>query len=122
MRNGKSQKRDVGLLEDCIEHWKRDVVGQKSYGDINIESRACALCEEYLLNCNRFCRGCPVRNYTGNVLCEESPYDKVKELYLKWKETGKKHKGFEAVVKKEIAFLKKLHKEAKAQFAKKGKA
>lgn len=41
----------------------------------------CPLCNLYNVNIEDKCKGCPVAAYTGSIVCNNSPYSKVEELY-----------------------------------------
>ncbi len=120
MRNGKYQKRDITALEKSIKHWKKDNLEAACPEEVRLSSEFCALCYVYTEQKTEVgnCDGCPVSEHTGIAACENTPYYDVCALKREWENSGKKPQRLRNVIKKEIAFLEKLLKEAKAQFAK----
>jgi hypothetical protein len=57
-------------LEDSILHWEENAACTNAEEGC-IGSTNCALCTLFIY---QGCNGCPVRNHTGKVLCEETPY------------------------------------------------
>jgi len=115
-RNGKTiyTKKDIRLLTMCKTHWMQDNRHAAAYREIKIDSLSCALCAEYLKQCE--CNGCPIFEHTGKPLCIDTPWVKVKELLQQWLCDDKKPVNFELSVQKEIDFLDMLLKQAEAQY------
>jgi hypothetical protein len=88
---------DIKALAASIKHWKRMVTGEDTVGSPS----KCALCKLYY---GDDCRGCPVREDTGEVLCGGSPY-------VDWEDeegiTGDRAKQAKAAVA-ELAYLQGL--------------
>lgn len=83
-------------LELSILKWQDIVDGTgKNLHDLN-----CALCQTHK---DRYCRGCVVKQRTGESWCEATPY------YQYWHANTKKTRHEAA--EKEVEFLKSLRKE-----------
>lgn len=95
--------RDIGLLEQCIDHWNNNIQLAKNKQAPDISSRSCALCEMYL---KHSCQACPIRMKTGLPTCHGTPYVKIK--FLVYVYPGK---TTEALCQEEVKFLKDLKAE-----------
>ena len=70
-------------LKSSIEHWRENEAAL-STDDASISCRSCALCRMFHTDRTDTCKGCPVAEATGSILCESSPYDDANEAYQYW--------------------------------------
>jgi hypothetical protein len=66
--------RDINLLRISILKWER----LADNTDKDAEEGDCALCTAYYkqsTNRDNYCKGCPIKESTGQQFCEGSPYD-----------------------------------------------
>ena len=90
---------DIKLLKESITKWKFNT--QQRYRDnMKISACECPLCHKYT---HSRCKGCPIKIYTGIILCKNTPYEDV----LKCSNTGKKLKE---TVSNEVTFLQTVLK------------
>ena len=95
-------------LELSIKKWE-DIVNKtgKDAGRLN-----CALCLVYLEN---NCADCPVRDYTGDIVCSNTPYEEW-SYHMIWahdypsRPWSVKCKTCMMYAKRELAFLKSLRR------------
>jgi hypothetical protein len=101
-------------LEESIEHWEKIVIGENYSTTDN-----CSLCNLFFIN---DCEGCPIKEKTGQVQCNASPFREfIKHINLN-------HKSFvpcsnfhyqtycpecKRLAREELEFLKSLRKEEK---------
>ena len=92
-----------------VNHWKRMLklsVEDIRDGKESPSSENCALCHLYISD---DCKGCPVAEKTGRILCQETPYKTAVDLYVQIKYGDHKDlKSFRKAVQKEIDFLEGL--------------
>ncbi len=65
-------------LEESIAHWQRLSTHQHKKGE-EPGAEACALCHKFRKvngqwSLTTWCKGCPVKEYTGKTLCAGTPY------------------------------------------------
>lgn len=107
-------KRNVELLQQSIEHWKR------MRDDPDCGERPgpwdCPLCNEYRGFMSE-CKDCPVRLATGWFCCQKTPYRKASLRFIDW--TRRPHRratddlmlaAWRKAADVEIRFLTKLLK------------
>ena len=95
-------------LKQSIEHWRRLATGQRK-PDESVGPQWCALCEVF----NRswlMCKGCPVREKTGQPYCRKTPWTTI-ETYddggntNDWLDNSPEARALAA---EELAFLESL--------------
>lgn len=65
--------------EDWLEYWKKWI-------EIDLDLDHCALCHEFKFSDGNIeedentCKNCPVAIETGGIFCDNTPYEKVREL------------------------------------------
>jgi len=60
------------MWDQVLEHWKY----MSEHGidsDHTPDADSCAFCKEFN-NCDNKCDGCPIRDYTGQYVCKDTPY------------------------------------------------
>lgn len=108
MNNISKLKKDIKLLDECIEHYKVDNLNKSSYKTIKIYSSTCSLCKVYnngIIGSDR-CIGCPVETESGG--CEHTPWIELKQLFIVWRNENIKSASFDRFVRYEITYLRKL--------------
>jgi len=94
-------------LEKSIKHWEENRAAERPEL-ASISDRDCALCSRYY---NRGCKGCPVRQATGQKLCFGSPYKAAADNFIDWRYDPKNKRlrtVFRQWATREINFLKSL--------------
>ena len=77
-------KRTLKALKKSIEHWRENVQAETP-DDAATGPEECALCNMFWSYLSpTCCDGCPVKNSTGQVCCEGSPYIDAQEALSKW--------------------------------------
>jgi hypothetical protein len=74
---------DEQALQDSIAHWKRLVEATPSLNAWEVPGAAdCPLCCYYWNVPNKkTCDGCPIFEYTGHRLCNDTPYPEAHEIW-----------------------------------------
>lgn len=90
-------------LEESIAHWERMVEGSYSPGE-RPSSGDCALCRAFR---DKDCNGCPVKMWTGELDCGDTPYDS-EDIWGLYEDQGLDSEEFKAAARKELEFLKSL--------------
>lgn len=67
-------------LRESIQHWERHVAGDPSEA---IGTSSCALCRRFWTR--EGCKGCPVKDKSGQSFCHGTPYDVVGLAHNEWK-------------------------------------
>ncbi len=75
--------RTLTALKASIEHWQENESALR-VGDASISAGDCALCRMFRTDCMDQCKGCPVAEATGDILCKFSPYEEASEAYHDW--------------------------------------
>lgn len=74
-------KRTLTALKTSIAHWQEISVATRKTMP-RIGGNTCALCIEFNhRKSDEDCLGCPVREKTNYPYCQNSPYEKVEELF-----------------------------------------
>lgn len=97
-------KKTRDVLEYSIEHWEENVASKRP-SQVSLGPQNCALCRQFL---SKDCVGCPVKESTGSVLCDGSPYDDACVAYHHWKRGYRTRRYFTFRAKKMLDFLKAL--------------
>lgn len=103
---GKMNAKTLKALKGSIEKWEKIVDGTGS--DNGGEN--CQLCQMFLS-----CDGCPVAEYTGDIGCHGSPWNKWRDHFksdFPFYARGKKSR---ALAQAELDFLKSLLPKEKAE-------
>ena len=90
-------------LRASIAHWRRLATGKRRENE-SIGWRNCALCKRFL---DLDCVGCPVREATGQPLCQRTPYVAA-DYALGASDAGFDSAAFKAAALKELKFLESL--------------
>jgi len=98
----KRMEKTIAAIEDSIAHWERLVNGTTSEFETTGHND-CALCKMFYSYSKGSCGDCPIRNRTGESLCEGSPY--VSESNFP---QGKNHPEFKREAKYMLDFLKEI--------------
>jgi hypothetical protein len=61
-----------------------DVYKMESLVDSLLQWTTCELCKQFLnksykTTFDEYCKNCPIREYTKNICCEDTPYNKLEE-------------------------------------------
>jgi hypothetical protein len=101
-------------LQDSIQHWERLASGDRNKDEFP-SSGNCALCTAFYYHGDLLtvCEGCPIRNFTGQTRCHDTPFDVAANLARdnkSFKMTNKKMntKKFKDAAADEVEFLKSL--------------
>lgn len=68
-------------LRASITHWEKDIVGrlEKNESIVELVGRfGCSLCMKFI---EENCKDCPVRYYSGEASCRQTPYVKFDKMY-----------------------------------------
>jgi hypothetical protein len=98
-------------LEASILHWEENLTAETP-SEVTLGGESCALCLMFVLDTG-FCRGCPVREETGNTGCFGTPYHRAVLALNGWKtyKTEKDKSRWQEYAKEELEFLKGLRDE-----------
>jgi len=100
----------LAALKKSIKHWEQNVVA-KTPEEASIGPDDCALCGLFIDNLDaayNSCIGCPVREKTGQELCEGTPYELAANKYQDWRRASTPRSSFTRAAKAELKFLKSL--------------
>lgn len=107
------------LKESLNEKWLPSLERLKSANTNDINEiynyltswKTCACCREWYFNVcyDKFCRGCPIFEHSGEKKCRKTPYEKLIDAYDCFIDTGV-FSDFVDVVQEECDFLGKLCK------------
>ena len=97
-------KGTLKALKKSIEHWEENAKASKKR-PAKLGPEECALCVQFISNS---CRGCPVRESTGRMLCTDSPYEDCIYAWAAYLIGQSTLKEFRAAAKRELQFLKSL--------------
>lgn len=79
----------VRAIKRSIKHWRENRAAKHPY-DASVGPDACALCEKFYGPPGREppCVGCPVRDYTGQWYCKNTPYEAASNALDRWRGTS----------------------------------
>lgn len=99
-------------LKASIEHWHKNSV-VTNIDDTSVSGYDCALC----CLCGDGCVGCPIREFTNEFQCRNTPYMEAANWWLTWSDSHfnnkpelvqKNMEQFHSAAKVELTFLKSL--------------
>lgn len=104
--------RTLAALDASILHWEQNLDAEKS-DDARVGMEDCALCGMFVegRDPDDACSGCPVRDRTGEDMCEETPYAAAYFAWRRWDVPPEDHAlraVFRSRAQKEIDFLRSL--------------
>lgn len=117
--------RTARALEESIQHWARNCEARQP-SDASTNGVDCALCREFNpreLPIEDACAGCPVREFTGERMCNSTPFADASRALRRWtqyaeipgdpKAAKALPEAFRAAAKKELLFLISLKEPGK---------
>lgn len=105
--------RILAALDASILHWEQNLAAEKS-DDVRVDMKDCALCDMFVESRgpDDACSGCPVRDRTGEDMCEETPYVAAYFAWRRWWNVSSEDHALRAVFRsraqEEIDFLRSL--------------
>jgi len=91
---------DLQLLDASISHWER-MREDRECGE-KPGMTHCPLCAVYHKLTNRVCYGCPIAEYTGQGVCQGTPYNDAYEAFYDHCHI------WQAAADRELAFLREV--------------
>jgi len=77
-------------LRKSIKHWRENRAAKYPY-EVSVSPSDCALCVKfytYSSTTPSSCVGCPVRDYTGQWYCKNTPYEAASNALDRWRGTS----------------------------------
>ncbi len=77
----KMDEKTLKALKASIRHWRANVRAIMP-DQASVSESDCVLCAQFISNSG--CNGCPVKQRTGRMFCQRSPYMAARNAYLRW--------------------------------------